>query len=100
VPRRLPDREAWLAALAHPDRLAVVGVLVPGPMHVTDLAAAVGVSPSAVSHHLQIMSRAGLLSVERRGKFWWYTLVGVARKTGAAVTLAHPSGLKVVVPLT
>ena len=41
---------------------------------VTDIGAVVGMSVAAVSHHLQVLRRAGILVSERRGKEIYYTL--------------------------
>lgn len=63
---------AALAALAHQHRLTVFRALIrsgPNGMPAGDIADAVGVPPSTMSHHLAQLERAGLLHsrrVERR----------------------------------
>jgi ArsR family transcriptional regulator, arsenate/arsenite/antimonite-responsive transcriptional repressor len=59
-----------LKALADPVRVALVSLLFssPGGQQCScDLAAAVGLSESTVSHHLSQLRRAGLVESERRG---------------------------------
>lgn len=88
---------AFLAALAEPTRLALVRALAAGEQSVTALAAAVGAEMVNVSHHLGVLRAAGVVTATKDGRFVRYALVGEA--AGAAVELAHPSGLKAVVPL-
>jgi DNA-binding transcriptional ArsR family regulator len=54
--------------LASPSRIQILGRLKQGPCSVTDLAAAVGMEPSAVSHQLRSLRHLGLVIGERRGK--------------------------------
>ena len=42
---------------------------------VCDMTEAVGVSQPTVSHHLKVLTEAGLLTRERRGTWAWFTLV-------------------------
>lgn len=59
-----------LKALADPVRVKLVSLLfgsAEGEECSTDLAAAVGLSESTVSHHLTQLRRAGLVASERRG---------------------------------
>ena len=44
------------------------------PFSVTDIAMNFDLTASTVSHHLQLLKRAGLVSVERRGKERYYSL--------------------------
>jgi ArsR family transcriptional regulator len=88
----------WLSAIGEASRLAIIRTLATGPRNVTDLAKALGVEPMNVSHHLRMLKNAGLISVEQRGKYLWYALVG-ANAAGAVLELAHPSGVKVTLPL-
>ncbi|HEX2049601.1 MAG TPA: metalloregulator ArsR/SmtB family transcription factor [Actinomycetota bacterium] len=56
-----------LAALADPTRRRVLEALGDGPKAVVDVARSVPVSRPAVSQHLQVLKRAGLVADERRG---------------------------------
>lgn len=50
-----------LAALADPNRRAVIQTLRRGPMRAGDLAERVGLSPAAMSRHLKTLRTAGLV---------------------------------------
>src|SRR5262245_14598390 len=54
------------------------------PFSVTDIAMNFNLTASTVSHHLQLLKRAGLVSVERRGKERYYSLdlEGLRRRVG------------------
>jgi ArsR family transcriptional regulator len=59
-----------LKALADPVRVKLVSLLFsadPGELCTCDLASAVGLRESTVSHHLSHLRRAGLVESERRG---------------------------------
>ncbi|HEY3968103.1 MAG TPA: metalloregulator ArsR/SmtB family transcription factor [Planctomycetaceae bacterium] len=63
-----------LKALSEPLRLRVVSVLRDGPKSVSDLAEALQEEVVTVSHHLQILRNAKLVSTERKGRFVLYSL--------------------------
>jgi ArsR family transcriptional regulator len=46
-----------------------------GEASVTDLTAALGLSQPTVSHHLRILTEAGLLERDKRGVWAYYRLV-------------------------
>jgi DNA-binding transcriptional ArsR family regulator len=54
--------DAKLAALADPTRRAIVGRLAGGEATVLDLAAPFAISLPAVSRHLKVLERAGLIT--------------------------------------
>jgi ArsR family transcriptional regulator len=60
--------------LANPTRLQIVGALARCELCVGDLAAAVGASPSAVSHHLRQLRQMRLVRYRRDGKLAYYSL--------------------------
>jgi DNA-binding transcriptional ArsR family regulator len=64
TPRRLsPDRlDATFAALADPTRRAILARLSRGDASVSELAAPFRMSQPAVSKHLRVLERAGLIS--------------------------------------
>ena len=75
------DQAAELArgftALADPVRLRVLSQLAAAPEGEVCVCAFVeplGKSQPTVSHHLKILSDAGLVHGDRRGKWVWYTL--------------------------
>ncbi|UXX84847.1 ArsR/SmtB family transcription factor [Roseovarius pelagicus] len=72
------------AALADPTRRAILAMLLEDDMAVTDVAEPFEMSLAAISKHLNILSRAGLISQERRGRVKWCKLEPGALK-GASV---------------
>jgi len=62
------------AALADPTRRAILSMLLEDDMAVTDVAEPFEMSLAAISKHLGILSRAGLISQERRGRVVWCRL--------------------------
>jgi len=63
------DRDAGLApllqALADPTRIGVVQLLSDGPRRAGELAAAQGLTAPAMSKHLRVLLRAGIVADER-----------------------------------
>ncbi|VTR93403.1 family transcriptional regulator : Probable transcription regulator OS=Planctomyces maris DSM 8797 GN=PM8797T_22538 PE=4 SV=1: HTH_20 [Gemmata massiliana] len=88
----------WIAAVGEPTRLALLRALSVGAQTVTNLARELGTEIVNVSHHLSVMKDAGLVTVERDGRFMIYSLAGAAVVTGR-LELTHPSGLQLRVPL-
>lgn len=60
--------------LASPTRLRIVEALATGELCVCDISAVVGVSPSAVSHHLRQMRQMRLVRYAKRGRMAYYRL--------------------------
>lgn len=63
-----------LQALATPSRLLILGRLREGPATVGELARAVGMEQSAVSHQLRVLRNLGLVDGLRQGRSVTYTL--------------------------
>lgn len=63
-----------MQALSTPSRLRILGQLHAGPSPVNDLAAAVGMEPSAVSHQLRVLRHLGLVVGRRDGRQVVYDL--------------------------
>lgn len=63
-----------LSALADPTRRAVFEALPQGPRSVGDLAAALGVSSSAISQHLKVLREARLVMMRPAGNKRLYSL--------------------------
>jgi len=61
-------------ALADPTRRAILAMLLEDDMAVTDVAAPFEVSLAAISKHLGVLARAGLIARERRGRVVWCKL--------------------------
>ena len=75
------DEAARLAAgfnaLADPVRLRVLSMLAAAPegeVCVCDFVEPLAKSQPTVSHHLKVLSDAGLVEGDRRGKWVWYSL--------------------------
>ena len=63
-----------MQALATASRVRILGRLRDGACSVTDLAAAVGMETSAVSHQLRLLRHLGLVHGERNGRQVMYAL--------------------------
>jgi ArsR family transcriptional regulator, nickel/cobalt-responsive transcriptional repressor len=63
-----------IQALATPSRLRILARLHAGAASVNDLAEAVGMEPSAVSHQLRVLRHLGLVVGERTGRQVVYEL--------------------------
>jgi DNA-binding transcriptional ArsR family regulator len=66
------------AALADPVRRALLEEIASRPSRVTDLARLHPISRPAISRHLRLLSRAGLVAAEERGRERHYTLAAYA----------------------
>jgi len=65
-------RDDIYKALADGHRREILTVLCRGPRRAGELARQVRMAPNAVSFHLRWLRSAGLVSVEREGRFLWY----------------------------
>jgi ArsR family transcriptional regulator len=79
----LIDREeaqrlaSMLKAIADPTRLQILRLIERSPSGeacVCDLTDCLGLRQPTVSHHLKIMTEAGLLTRERRGTWAWFSV--------------------------
>ena len=68
------DPPDLLAVLAEPNRRRLVGLLRGGEKTVSELAAEFAVTRAAVSQHLGVLARAGLVEVRAEGRFRRYRL--------------------------
>ncbi|MBQ0717219.1 MAG: winged helix-turn-helix transcriptional regulator [Sulfitobacter litoralis] len=73
--------DAIFAALADPTRRAILSMLLEDDMAVTDVAEPFDVSLAAISKHLSVLERAGLIVQEKRGRLKWCKLEPAALKT-------------------
>ena len=62
------------AALGDPTRREILMMLIEDDMAVTDVAEPFEMSLAAISKHLQILTRAGLVAQEKRGHVKWSKL--------------------------
>ncbi len=71
----MTDRlDTVFAALADPTRRQILVMLLEDDMAVTDVAEPFEMSLAAISKHLAILTRAGLISQEKRGRVKWCKL--------------------------
>ena len=66
--------DTTFAALGDPTRRTILAMLLEDDMAVTDVAEPFEMSLAAVSKHLLILTRAGLISQEKRGRVKWCKL--------------------------
>ena len=66
--------DATFAALADPTRRTILAMLLEDDMAVTDVAEPFTMSLAAISKHLGVLSAAGLISQEKRGRVKWCKL--------------------------
>lgn len=68
------DLAALFGALGDPTRVRLLAALAVGALCVCDLAAALGMTQSAISHQLRLLRALGLVRARREGKLVWYAL--------------------------
>ena len=66
--------DAVLSALADPTRRRILEMLLEDDMAVTDVAEPFEMSLAAISKHLTILTRAGVIAQEKRGRVKWCKL--------------------------
>lgn len=88
------DLAAMLKVLADPTRLRLLHFIAQagGDVCACDPVDTLGVSQPTVSHHLKVLSEAGLLDREKRGRWVHYTLrPDVLGQISDALTLPMPA---------
>ena len=71
----MPDAHDLLfRTLADPTRRAILSMLLEDDMAVTDVAEPFAMSLAAISKHLGVLTAAGLISQEKRGRVKWCKL--------------------------
>ena len=71
----MADRlDTVFSALADPTRRAILAMLLEDDMAVTDVAQPFEMSLAAISKHLGVLTNAGLITQERRGRVKWCKL--------------------------
>lgn len=68
------DLDSAFAALADPTRRSILTMLLEDDMAVTDVADPFAMSLAAISKHLTVLSNAGLITQEKRGRVKWCKL--------------------------
>ena len=70
----MAELDQIFAALADPTRRLILSMLLEDDMAVTDVAEPFDMSLAAISKHLTILTKAGLISQEKRGRVKWCKL--------------------------
>ena len=70
----VPSLDIIFSALADPTRRAILSMLLEDDMAVTDVAEPFAMSLAAISKHLSVLTHAGLISQEKRGRVKWCKL--------------------------
>ncbi|MEM1430694.1 MAG: metalloregulator ArsR/SmtB family transcription factor [Pseudomonadota bacterium] len=68
------DLDVTFAALSDTTRREILAMLLEDDMAVTDVAEPFDMSLAAISKHLVVLARAGLISQEKRGRVTWCKL--------------------------
>ncbi len=69
-----PSLDSTFAALSDPTRRTILAMLLEDDMAVTDVAEPFEMSLAAISKHLGVLTAAGLISQEKRGRVKWCKL--------------------------
>ena len=69
-----PSLDTTFAALSDPTRRAILTMLLEDDMAVTDVAEPFDVSLASISKHLGVLTAAGLITQEKRGRVKWCKL--------------------------
>jgi ArsR family transcriptional regulator, arsenate/arsenite/antimonite-responsive transcriptional repressor len=90
----LEARARFFKALGHPMRLLILNLLKAKPRHGEELAAILKLNPATISHHLSLLSEAGLLKQEKDQYYQVYSLVeGVLNRTLSDVVNLSQKGI-------
>ena len=73
-PQEFSDCAERLKAVADPDRLRIVNLLIAGEKNVGEIAEALSEEIVKISHHLGILRRAGILTATKQGRHVVYAL--------------------------
>ena len=88
----------YLKAVGAAERLKIIGCLRDGPKNVSEISAALDVEIVKVSHHLQVLRHAGVVSDRKEGRFVIYTLnpevysPSTARQSSDHLDFGAPAG--------
>jgi ArsR family transcriptional regulator, cadmium/lead-responsive transcriptional repressor len=82
----VPLKAKLFRGFADSSRLSILETLRSGPMTVSDIVTATGLSQSNVSNHLGCLRDCGLVEVEQQGRYAYYRLNG--QQVGQLLSLA------------
>ena len=89
----MPALVRLFKGLADPTRLRMIAAMVDRARCGQDLAAEVGVSPATVSHHLRVLTDAGLLRETRQPPYTFYQL-DLEQLQGAVKAVSSPKRVR------
>lgn len=73
--KKLGEAASRLRAIAHPMRIAIIGLLETNPnLNVTEIYTRLKIEQAAASHHLNILKNKSILTSKRAGKRTYYYL--------------------------
>ncbi|MEE4194848.1 MAG: metalloregulator ArsR/SmtB family transcription factor [Anaerolineae bacterium] len=91
----LETRARLFKALGHPTRILILNLIRQKPRHTEELAAILDLKPATISHHLSLLSEAGLLISRKDQYYQIYQLVEEhLQKTIAEMVQVPQPGLK------
>ena len=90
VEQNLQARAGFFKALGNPIRLLIINLIRTQPRHTEELASIIKLSPGTVSHHLSILTKAGLLTSEKEQYYQTYSLVEGVLDRNLEDTVALP----------
>lgn len=91
----LETRAKLFKALGHPTRILILNLIRQKPRHTEELAAILDLKPATISHHLSLLSEAGLLNSRKDQYYQIYQLVEAPlQKTIAEMVQVPQPGLK------
>jgi len=78
-PQKIDQAEAaqvaeFFSALGDTSRVRIIAALTGGEMHVSALAETVGLSESAISHHMRHLRQMHLVKTRKNGRYVFYAL--------------------------
>ena len=73
-PQAIALQAKLFRGFSDPARLAILEALSPGPLNVTEIIAATGLSQSNASNHLRCLRDCGLVKFEQEGRYARYSL--------------------------
>lgn len=86
----LEKRAALFKALSHPVRLLILNLIQAKPRHGEELALILALNPATISHHLALLTEAGLLSSQKDQYYQVYSLLNPALKKTLAELIFMP----------
>ncbi len=64
----------FFATLANDSRLVILSIIRNGPKNLTEICKITGFEQSMVSHNMKLLEYHGMIFVEKKGKFKYYSL--------------------------